>query len=160
MLKADYSGALSMLLRYPSPQPHAPHTFVHDALHLEQNPTAERGSFLIAKYSGKPPESPKRHSQSGFRPPRKAFLWEDFKNRSNSGSDASSPARNSPKSLESLFQDVSQGIQRPYARCLVTRKRKLETSTNMRSSGPSPESLGWRAYSPSTAIEQSRHRHP
>lgn len=101
-----------MLLRYPSPQPHAPHTFVHDALHLEQNPTAERGSFLITKYSGKPPESPNRHSQSGFRPPRRAFLWEDFKNRSNSSSDASSPARNSPKSLESLFQDVSQGIQR------------------------------------------------
>ncbi|KAJ5609804.1 hypothetical protein N7528_010371 [Penicillium herquei] len=112
LLKADYSGALSMLLRYPSPEPHAPHEFVQDALYLEQNPTAERGSSLIAKYSGKFPESPKRHSQSGVRPTRRAFLWEDFKSRSDSSSPASSPARNSPKSLEALFQDVSQGIQR------------------------------------------------
>ncbi|KAJ5765426.1 hypothetical protein N7520_004985 [Penicillium odoratum] len=111
LLKADYSGALTLLLRYPSPQPHAPHEFVRDALYLEQNPTAERGSFIIAKYSGRAPESPNRHSQSGLRPARKAFLWEDFKSRSNSTSPASS-ARNSPKSLEALLQDVSQGIQR------------------------------------------------
>ncbi|KAJ5919773.1 hypothetical protein N7454_009608 [Penicillium verhagenii] len=111
LLKADYSGALTLLLRYPTPQPHAPHEFVNDALYLEQNPTAERGSFIISKYSGRVPESPKRHSQSGLRPPRKAFLWEDFKNRSNSSSPVSS-ARNSPKSLEALFQDVSHGIQR------------------------------------------------
>ncbi|KAJ5524295.1 hypothetical protein N7494_010945 [Penicillium frequentans] len=111
LLNADYSGALTLLLRYPSPQPHAPHEFVKDALYLEQNPTAERGSFIIEKYSGRAPESPKRHSQSGLRPARKAFLWEDFKSRSNSSSPASS-ARSSPKSLEALFQDVSQGIQR------------------------------------------------
>lgn len=42
----------------------------------------------------------------------KAHLWEDFKGRSASSSPDSSPARNSPKSLESLLQDVSQGIQR------------------------------------------------
>ncbi|CAG8018619.1 unnamed protein product [Penicillium nalgiovense] len=43
---------------------------------------------------------------------RKAFLWEDFKKRSGSNSPTGSPARNSPNSLEALFQDVSQGIQR------------------------------------------------
>ncbi|KAJ5174944.1 uncharacterized protein N7482_000821 [Penicillium canariense] len=112
LLKADYSGALSILLRYPSPEPHAPQTFVHDALYLEQSPTAERGSFLISKYSGRPPESSKCRSHSGIRPAMKAHLWEDFKGRSESNSSASSPARNSPKSLEALFQDVSQGIQR------------------------------------------------
>ncbi|KAJ5095807.1 hypothetical protein NUU61_005163 [Penicillium alfredii] len=108
LLNADYSTALSLLLRYPSPQPHAPQTFVHDALYLEQNPTAERGSFLIAKYSGRPLESSKRRSP----PARKAYLWEDFQRRSDSSSPAQSPTRNSPKSLETLFQDVSQGIQR------------------------------------------------
>lgn len=112
VLEADYSGALSMLLRYPSPQPHPPKTFVHDALYLEQNPTADRGRFLVSKYSGREPETLKRQSQSNMQPPRKARLWDDFKKRSESSSPAASPARNSPNSLEALFQDVSQGIQR------------------------------------------------
>lgn len=112
VLGADYSGALSMLLRYPHPQPHAPRTFVHDALYLEQNPTAERGSFIISKYSGRQPESSKRHSQSGLRPARKAYLWEDLNNGNENSPPAYSTARNSPKSLETLLQDVSQGIQR------------------------------------------------
>ncbi|KAF3386153.1 TBC1 domain family member 5 [Penicillium rolfsii] len=112
LLAADYSGALSMLLRYPSPEPHSPQAFVHDALYLEQNPTAERGSFLISKYSGRSPESSKRRSRSGIRPAVRAQLWEDFKGRSESNVPNSSPARNSPKSLEALFQDVSLGIQR------------------------------------------------
>ncbi|KAJ5684428.1 uncharacterized protein N7477_000773 [Penicillium maclennaniae] len=111
LLKADYSSALSMLLRYPSPGPHAPQTFVHDALYLEQNPTAERGSFIISKYSGREPEL-KRPSHSRTRPARAAHLWEEFRNRSNSNSSTSSPTRNSPKGLETLLQDVSQGIQR------------------------------------------------
>lgn len=106
MLKADYSGALSLLLRYPSPQPHEPYDFVNDALYLEQNPTAERGSFLISQYSGKAPEGTKR--QSSQQPARQARLWQDFTSRSELGP----LARNSPKSFESLFQDVSQGIQR------------------------------------------------
>ncbi|CAG8898177.1 unnamed protein product [Penicillium egyptiacum] len=111
LLTADYTTALTLLLRYPSPQPHTPQTFVHDALYLEQNPTADRGSFIISKYSGRPPDS-KFRSDPSTRPTRKAFLWGDFKKRSASNSPAVSPARNSPKSLESLFQDVSQGIQR------------------------------------------------
>ncbi|KAJ5834499.1 hypothetical protein N7447_000525 [Penicillium robsamsonii] len=111
LLTADYTTALTLLLRYPSPEPHTPQSFVHDALYLEQNPTADRGSFIISKYSGRPPDS-KIRNQPGTRPTRKAFLWEDFKKRSERNSPTGSPARNSPKSLESLFQDVSQGIQR------------------------------------------------
>lgn len=111
VLKADYSSALSMLLRYPPAEPHTPQTFVHDALYLEQNPTAERGSFIISKYSGREPES-KRPSHSRIRPARAAQLWEEFRNHSNSNSSTSSPTRNSPKGLETLLQDVSQGIQR------------------------------------------------
>lgn len=112
MLKADYSNALSMLLRYPSPQTHPPQSFVHDALYLEQNPTAERGSFLVSKYSGREPDSSKRHSRFDRQPARRAHLWDEFRNRSESSSPVVTPPRNSPKSLEALFQDVSQGIQR------------------------------------------------
>lgn len=112
VLEADYSGALSMLLRYPSPQPHLPQSFVHDALYLEQNPTADRGSLLISKYSGREPEFSKRQGRSNMQHARKAHLWDDFKRRSESSPPVALPTRNSPKSLEALFQDVSQGIQR------------------------------------------------
>lgn len=111
VLEADYTTALTLVLRYPSPEPHAPQTFVQDALYLEQNPTADRGNFIISKYSGRPPDS-KIRSQSGNRPARRAFLWDDFKRRSESNSPSHNSARNTPKSLESIFQDVSQGIQR------------------------------------------------
>ncbi|KAJ5287752.1 hypothetical protein N7478_003438 [Penicillium angulare] len=152
LLKADYSGALSMLLRYPSPQPHAPHQFVHDALYLEQNPTAERGSAIITKYSGKAPESSNRHSQFGLRPPRRAYLWEDFKNRSDSSSSASSPARNSPKSLESLFQDVSQGIQRrteSWGVAKAVRGAVTEARKNMQTMN----------YEPGTRLTAANYKH-
>ncbi|KAJ5492766.1 hypothetical protein N7539_001512 [Penicillium diatomitis] len=112
LLEADYSGALSILLRYPSPEPHSPQTFVRDALYLEQNPTAERGVFLISKYSGRPPESSQIRSRSNVRPAMTSKIWEEFKRRSDSASPTSPSARNSPKSLESLLQDVSLGIQR------------------------------------------------
>lgn len=105
LLKAGYSTALSLLLRYPSPQPYAPQSFVHDALYLEQNPTAERGSFIISRYSGRPPEFSKRRSHALLRPARKAHLWDQ------SGSPTRSPIRNTPKGLEVLLQDVSEGIQ-------------------------------------------------
>ncbi|CAG8312867.1 unnamed protein product [Penicillium salamii] len=111
LLEADYTTALTLLLRYPSPQPHAPQAFVQDAIYLEQNPTADRGNFIISKYSGRPPDS-QNPAQSGTRPMRRAFLWDDFKRRSESNSPSHHSNRINPKSLESIFQDVSQNIQR------------------------------------------------
>ncbi|KAJ5386779.1 hypothetical protein N7509_009320 [Penicillium cosmopolitanum] len=147
LLNADYTGALSLLLRYPSPEPHEPRTFIHDALYLEQNPTAERGSFIISKYSGKEPESSKRHSQSRLRPARRAHLWDDFTTSSGSNSSTQSPNRNSPKSLESLLQDVSQGIQRRTESWGVTKAVRgavTEARKNMQTMNYEP---GLRAHS-------------
>ncbi|GMG35451.1 unnamed protein product [Aspergillus oryzae var. brunneus] len=89
-------------------------TFVLDGLYLEQNPTSDRGTFIISKYSGKPPDSLKRASQPGTRhvSGRKFHTRGDARNMSEASSPSRSPARNSPKSLEALFQDVSEGIQR------------------------------------------------
>jgi TBC1 domain family protein 5 len=111
LLDADYSGALSLLLRYPSPQPYTPQSFVHDALYLEQNPTADRGSAIIAKYSGRAPQSSRRRSQITKQPSRKALFWDEFRHSNDHSPPTKSPARSSPKSLEALFQDVSKGIQ-------------------------------------------------
>jgi TBC1 domain family protein 5 len=113
VLDADSSTALTMLLRYPS-QSHEPYSFVLDGLYLEQNPTSDRGSFIISKYSGKPPDSAKRLNQSSARrfSGRNFHMRGDIKNTSEASSPSRSPVRNSPKSFETLFQDVSEGIQR------------------------------------------------
>lgn len=100
-----------MLLRYPSPHPYTPQSFVYDGIYLQQNPTVERGKFIISKYSGKPPEPMRRPSHAGSRSAsgRRAHLLGDS---SDGISPARSPARNSSKGLETIFQDVSEGIQR------------------------------------------------
>ncbi|OJJ51327.1 hypothetical protein ASPZODRAFT_163178 [Penicilliopsis zonata CBS 506.65] len=120
LLEADYSTALSTLLRYPSPDPEHPQTFVYDGLYLEQNPTVERGRFIISKYTGKPPDSPNstKSSQGNTtrqKPSRRVsqIRSSDLRDSSENRSPSSrSSARSSPKSLETLFQDVSEGIQR------------------------------------------------
>jgi TBC1 domain family protein 5 len=56
VLEANYSVALMLLLKYPSPsRPHDPRTFVDDAIYLRNNFSAAGGATLIAKYSGKSP---------------------------------------------------------------------------------------------------------
>lgn len=52
LMEADYSGALTLLLRYPAPQlPHGPQSFVEDALYLSGNMSEEGGMHLVSKYS-------------------------------------------------------------------------------------------------------------
>lgn len=105
--------ALTTLLRYPSSHPNNPVSFVQDGLYLEQNPTSERGAFIISKYSGKPPELSKTAESTGrLRPARKFQFRNDYMNNSEGSTPSRSPARNSPLSFEGLFQDVSEGIQR------------------------------------------------
>ncbi|KAL4873321.1 hypothetical protein BDV12DRAFT_209154 [Aspergillus spectabilis] len=114
LLESDSSAVLTTLLRYPSPQPHAPVSFVEDGLYLEQNPTSERGAFIISKYSGKPPDLSKMSDQLGGKPRSgKMFQFRsEFRDNSKATSPSRSPTRNSPLNIEGLFQDVSEGIQR------------------------------------------------
>ncbi|KAL3492598.1 rab-GTPase-TBC domain-containing protein [Aspergillus germanicus] len=114
LLSSDSSAVLTTLLRYPSPDPYDPLSFVHDGLYLEQNPTPERGAFLISKYSGKPPDSSKMSDLAGskLRAGRKSQFRSDLRDASGASSPSRSPARSSPLSIEALLQDVSEGIQR------------------------------------------------
>ncbi|KAL4808907.1 rab-GTPase-TBC domain-containing protein [Aspergillus unguis] len=113
LLSSDSSTVLTTLLRYPSPQPHSPVSFVGDGLYLEQNPTPERGAFLISKYSGKPPESSKMSDTASRARPAPRFQFPNgLRDDSEASSPSRTPARNSPLSIEALFQDVSEGIQR------------------------------------------------
>ncbi|KAL2868679.1 GTPase-activating protein GYP6 [Aspergillus lucknowensis] len=114
LLSSDSSAALTILLRYPSPHPYDPLSFIHDGLYLEQNPTPERGAFVISKYSGKPPGLLRMSDPTGrkIQPGRRFQFRGDFSDGNETSSPSRSPARNSPLSIEALLQDVSQGIQR------------------------------------------------
>ncbi|KAL9612197.1 MAG: hypothetical protein Q9167_003185 [Letrouitia subvulpina] len=65
LLDADYSEALTLLLRYPPPSsPDGPSTFVQDALFLRQHLMQNGGSQIIAKYSSRYP------TDGAAKPPR------------------------------------------------------------------------------------------
>lgn len=58
VLEADYSAALTLLLRYPVPSPpHGPPSFVSDALYLRDNLLLDGGHHIISKYSRRAPET-------------------------------------------------------------------------------------------------------
>ena len=58
VLEADYSAALTLLLRYPVPSPpHGPPSFVSDALYLRDNLLLDGGDHIISKYSKRAPET-------------------------------------------------------------------------------------------------------
>ena len=58
VLEADYSAALTLLLRYPVPAaPYGPSTFVGDALYLRDNLLLDGGDHIISKYSRRAPET-------------------------------------------------------------------------------------------------------
>ncbi|KAK2827875.1 hypothetical protein FQN49_007254 [Arthroderma sp. PD_2] len=112
LMEADYSTALSLLLRYPSPEPIKPRTFVLDALYLEHNTTVEGASYLVAKYSGKPIPQKAQNSTPppgvGFTPRQKSSSI----SRDIFSTPSSSPNRLNSKRLDSIFQDVSEGLYR------------------------------------------------
>ncbi|PGH33172.1 hypothetical protein GX50_04014 [[Emmonsia] crescens] len=120
LLYADYSSALGLLLRYPTPSPYKPVTFVEDGLFLEKHLNCEGASLLIQKYSGKAPDPNKQYKPPSqiavprFPPRRKKKPTN--RELSNAPSDipspSVSPARNHQRRLDSLFQDVSEGLHR------------------------------------------------
>lgn len=58
VLEADYSEALTLLLRYPIPAPpYGPATFVEDAIYLRDNLLLDGGDHIISKYSRRAPET-------------------------------------------------------------------------------------------------------
>ncbi|EFQ98062.1 TBC1 domain family member 5 [Nannizzia gypsea CBS 118893] len=115
LMDADYSTALSLLLRYPSPEPIKPRAFVLDGLYLEHNTTCEGASYLVHKYSDK--HIPQKVQNSASPPPGAGMsLPTRQKSRSITrdifNSPSSSPNRLTSKRLDSIFQDVSEGLYR------------------------------------------------
>ncbi|KAK1768622.1 RabGAP/TBC [Phialemonium atrogriseum] len=111
LLEADYSVALQLLLKYPSPsQPHGPHTFVDDALYLRDHLNAAGGSTLILKYTGKTPATLPSPSS---RPSTPTFQGFTLRSRTlGAKSPLSNPARllQHPGGVEAIFQGAAKGV--------------------------------------------------
>src|SRR5579862_4683692 len=117
-MEADYSTALTLLLRYPSPgRPHGPSTFVDDALYLRDNLTVTGGIEMISKYSGKPPAplGPESRSSTPRQRPshsKKPSISTPKKLSSRIRAPLASPARfiQQQGGLEALLQDAARGF--------------------------------------------------
>ncbi|KAH0534166.1 hypothetical protein FGG08_007235 [Glutinoglossum americanum] len=121
LMEADYSTALTLLLRYPSPgQPNGPSTFVDDALFLRGNLTIAGGIEIISKYSGKTPatlqpesrpSTPQRKPGHAKKPAISSQSQQE-KRSTQPRTPLGSPARfiQQQGGLEALLQDAARGF--------------------------------------------------
>jgi TBC1 domain family protein 5 len=110
VIEANYSFALMLLLKYPSPEsPSGPQTFVDDAVFLRDNFSTAGGAKIISKYSGKSPAL--RSSDSRPSTPLGQALSHK-RNISRTKSPLPSPARflQQPGGVEALFQGAAKGV--------------------------------------------------
>ncbi|RDL40603.1 Ypt of gyp1p [Venustampulla echinocandica] len=106
LIEANYSIALMLLLKYPSPiSPHGPRTFVDDAIYLRDNLNVAGGAQIISKYGAKPVQLQSPASQpstpSGRLSPRQRLPRQ-----------IASPARflQQQGGVEALFQEAAKGV--------------------------------------------------
>lgn len=134
MIEADYSEALTLLLRYPAPPPpFGPFSFIEDALYLRDHLAIGGGVHIIYKYSKKRPLSPSESSMSSFSENSTFFKKgrrRKQQDRNNSGKTASpniSPVK--------FFQDQGgvEGIIQEAARGLYSRGEKWGVTKALRS---------------------------
>ncbi|CUS12837.1 unnamed protein product [Tuber aestivum] len=98
LMEADYSTALTLVLRYPSPTaPDLPVTFVADAIYIRDNPTFAGGKHIVVKYSNRAPTPPAQKQRA----PK----------LSRKNSPVTPPARFlQTGQLESIVQDVAKNM--------------------------------------------------
>jgi len=113
-MDADYSSALTLLLRYPTPpDTQGPSTFVGDALHLSKNLSLEGGSYIISKYSGRPTQVASQRTSGSYRrsrtrKPTSATPENSVRRRS----PIRSPARflQEQGGIEGILQEAAKGV--------------------------------------------------
>ncbi|RDW83406.1 RabGAP [Coleophoma crateriformis] len=110
LIESNYSFALMLLLKYPSPvYPNGPQTFVDDAVYLRENFNTAGGATLITKYSGKPPVVPALDSRP--QTPSDQPL-SPSKKLSRTRSPLQTPAKflQQQGGVEALFQGAAKGV--------------------------------------------------
>lgn len=155
VIEADYSAALTLLLRYPTPPyPCGPSSFVEDALYLRDNNLPDGGPHIILKYSRRLPapplEAPKisdsftgRFSKKGRR-----IRQQRHDNREKPGSPRKSTARflQDQGGIEGILQEAARGVYSRGEKWGVTRALRgavqgLQSGNN--SPRRMPDGLRW-----------------
>ena len=114
LVEADYSTAITSFSRYSPPNKgEDPRILVRDAIYLDKNRTAEAGSNLIQQLSGRKPKTQRLGGSAAARIRAEETALQGSRSPQHRPSPSASPARFSTpqKQLESLFQQVSGGIQ-------------------------------------------------
>ena len=109
VLESDYSTALTLLLRYPTPKPpHISAGFVSDAIYLREHLDPIGGAYIISKYSKRAPSfaSPRSSPTSPSRGIREAG------SRIRAVSPLSAPVKyiQAQGGLDRLVSDVTKGV--------------------------------------------------
>ncbi|KAH8658650.1 rab-GTPase-TBC domain-containing protein [Tricladium varicosporioides] len=109
LIDANYSVALMLLLKYPSPAvPHEPRTFVDDAIFLRDNFSAIGGAKIISKYGARPPSL----AQSSRPSTPLGQALSPHRRLSRTRSPLGSPAKflQQQGGVEALFQGAAKGV--------------------------------------------------
>lgn len=141
VIEADYSAALTLLLRYPAPLfPQGPPTLVEDALYLRENILMDGGTHIILKYSKRLPGSQSVKTQKGRR--RRGRKQND---RSELNSLRISPTRflQEQGGIEGILQEAARGVYNRGEKWGVTRALRGAVQ-GLQSTNSSPKGNGSR----------------
>lgn len=138
LLRADYSGALTLLLRYPvPPPPDGPSTFVDDALYLRQHISHGGGSYIIEKYSDHSSQNEKGSRKRKSPSVKRATQVESKESRS-----SLSPSRflQEKGGIDTIIQEAAKGVYSRGEKWGVNKAfrgavESLQSGTNPRKQG-------------------------
>lgn len=141
VIEADYSAALTLLLRYPAPLfPQGPPTLVGDALYLRENILMDGGTHIILKYSKRLPGSQSVKTKKGRR--RRVRKQND---RSDLNSLRISPTKflQEQGGIEGILQEAARGVYNRGEKWGVTKALRGAVQ-GLQSANSSPRGNGLR----------------
>ena len=114
LVEADYSTAITSFSRYNPPnKAEDPRAVVRDAIYLDQRRSTAAGASLIQQHTGRKPKTQRLEDSNAARIRAEEMPARGSRSPGHRVSPSASPARftTPQKQLESLFQQVSGGIQ-------------------------------------------------
>ncbi|KAL9003393.1 MAG: hypothetical protein Q9188_003742 [Gyalolechia gomerana] len=111
LLRADYSEALTLLLRYPAPTPFdGPSTFVDDALYLRQHIWHGGGSHIIEKYSDQASENEKGSKKRKSQPAKRVKHVHTSESKGSRSSLSPSRFLQEKGGIDTIIQEAAKGV--------------------------------------------------
>ena len=168
LVEADYSNAITRITRPNIPSgDHDPRSLVRDAIYLQRNKSSEAGAELIQRTSGRRPKVQRREGAEHDRPPAHHISARGLRTPQNRNSASPSPARfaSPQKQLETIFSNVSGGLQQrtegwnvsKAVRSAVGEVKKNMNNFQAHTRGPSADILGYEPPRPHQQDERMKH---